>query len=238
MNRLKEISKQLNNLFNIESMKAFEKSEEKVELHDDLKECIEEWSFGKSIHHPLLVVAPMGDNPLLTTQYNLQYEAKCIQVQNAIENKDIEMFIYLHERPYRHDALLKAYGEWWTPDLDEDYWNQVARVWIDSENIYQNKYSWRSLLTEQYSNPNLMMNEEEKIFFDSLPDEITIFRGGMDDKGFSWTLDKDRACWFANRWNQDQEVFEKTINKSDALAYLNGRNESEIIYVPEEEVSQ
>ena len=233
MNRLKEISKQLNNLFSIESMKAFEKSEEKVELHDDLKECIEEWSFGKSIHHPLLVVAPMGDSPILTTQYNLQYEAKCIQVQNAIENKDIEMFIYLHERPYRHDALLKAYGEWWTPDLDEDYWNQVARVWIDSENIYQNKYSWRSLLTEQYSNPNLMMNEEEKIFFESLPDEITIFRGGMDDKGFSWTLDKDRACWFANRWNQDQEVFEKTINKSDALAYLNGRNESEIIYVPE-----
>ena len=84
MNRLKEISKQLNNLFNIESMKAFEKSEEKVELHDDLKECIEEWSFGKSIHHPLLVVAPMGDSPILKTQYNLQYEAKCIQVQNAI----------------------------------------------------------------------------------------------------------------------------------------------------------
>ena len=79
------------------------------------------------------------------------------------------------------------------------------------------------------------MNEEEKTFFDSLPDEITIFRGGIDDKGFSWTLDKDRACWFANRWYQDHRVFEKTINKSDALAYLNGRNESDIIYVPEED---
>ena len=62
-------------------------------MHDDLKEWVGEASFGKSIHHPLLGVAPMGDNPILTTQYNLQYEAKCIQVQNAIENKDIEMFI-------------------------------------------------------------------------------------------------------------------------------------------------
>ena len=50
-----------------------------------------------------------------------------------------------------------------------------------------------------------------------------------------WTRDKDRACWFSNRFNQDQEVFEKTINKNDVLAYLNGRGEDEIIYIPEEE---
>ena len=250
MDRLKEISKQLSNLFSIESMKAFEKCEEKVELNADLKEYITEWSFGKSIHHPLLVVAPMGDSSILITQYNLQYESKTIQVQNAIERKDVDEFIYLHERPYRHDALLQAYGEWWTPESEEDYWDVVGSVWIDSENIYQNRYSWRSLLTEQYSYPHLMMDEKEKAFFDSLPEEITIFRGGMDDKGFSWTLDKDKAVWFADRWQMNgnlgdksnvtkrhnTNLFEKTINKNDALAYLNGRGESEIIYIPEEEL--
>ena len=136
MNRLQEIHKQLGDLFNDDSVfNALNNSEEKVELHDDLRKYFVEASFGKSIHHPLLVVVPMGDNPILTTQYNLQYEAKCIQVQNAIENKDIEMFIYLHERPYRHDALLKAYGEWWTPDSDEDYWDAVDQDWYGHDSL-------------------------------------------------------------------------------------------------------
>lgn len=249
MDRLREIQEQLGKLFSLESMTNFDFSK-KVELNADLKERIEEASFGKMIHHPLLVVVPMTeDNPLNITQYNLQYEAKVLQVQDAIEQNDIHRFIYLHERPYRHDALLNAYADWWIPDSDEEYWDVIVSAWIDSENIYQNKYSWKSLLTEQYANPHLMMDEKEKAFFDSLPEEITIFRGGMDDKGFSWTLDKDKAVWFANRWlmngnlgdksnvtkRHNTNLFEKTINKNDALAYLNGRRESEIIYIPEEE---
>ena len=249
MSRLQEIQKQLGNLFKMESLIYFDNLKEKVELNADLKERIEDASFGKMIHHPLLVVVPMTDNPISITQYNLQYEAKTIQLQDAIEQKDIDKFIYLHERPYRHDALLNAYAEWWMPDSDNDYWDVVVSVWIDSENIYANLYSWKSLLTEQYANPHLMMDEKEKAFFDSLPEEITIFRGGMDDKGFSWTLDKDRANWFADRWlmngnlgdksnvtkRHNTNLFEKTINKNDALAYLNGRGEDEIIYIPEEE---
>ena len=250
MDRLREIQEQLGKLFSLESMTNFD-FDKKVELNADLKERIEEASFGKMIHHPLLVVVPMSeDNPLNITQYNLQYEAKVIQVQDAIEQNDIHRFIYLHERPYRHDALLNAYADWWIPDSDAEYWDVIVSAWIDSENIYQNKYSWKSLLTEQYANPHLMMDEKEKAFFDSLPEEITIFRGGMDDKGFSWTLDKDKAVWFANRWQMNgnlgdksnvtkrhnTNLFEKTINKNDALAYLNGRGESEIIYIPEEEL--
>tara|TARA_R100001163_G_C5030112_1_gene170558 strand:- start:441 stop:1151 length:711 start_codon:yes stop_codon:yes gene_type:complete len=234
MNRLREIQEQLGNLFSLEGMTNFN-FDKKVELNADLKERIEEASFGKMIHHPLLVVVPMTDNPILITQYNLQYEAKVLQVQEAIEQNNIHGFIYLHERPYRHDALINAYAEWWIPDSDLEYWDVIVSAWIDSENIYANLSSWKSLLTEQYANPHLMMDEEEKAFFDSLPDEITIFRGGIDDKGFSWTLDKDKANWFANRLNQNEEVFEKTINKNNALAYLNGRGESEIIYIPEKE---
>ena len=81
-----------------------------------------------------------------------------------------------------------------------------------------------------------------------MPNTITIYRGGIDDKGYSWTLNKDYAVWFANRWimngnlgdesnvtnRHETNVFEKTINKSDAIAYLSDRGESEIIYRKED----
>ena len=50
MDRLREIQEQLGKLFSLESMTNFDFSK-KVELNADLKERIEEASFGKMIHH-------------------------------------------------------------------------------------------------------------------------------------------------------------------------------------------
>ena len=87
--------------------------------------------------------------------------------------------------------------------------------------------------------PQLMMNEDERETLESMPDKLTVYRGGMDDKGFSWTLNKDTAKWFAKRWDSHNyypisvpSVFEKEINKVDVLAYLDDRNEQEILYIP------
>ncbi len=46
------------------------------------------------------------------------------------------------------------------------------------------------------------MTKEELKIFNSLPDEFTIYRGvgHKRKKGLSWTLSKDTAEWFMNRY--------------------------------------
>ena len=210
--------------------------DEWVKLHADLQSHIDDQPSGKSIHHPLLVAFPFHDHWFSIREYNLRYEIKKLQKEEAVRTKDIREYIFLHERPYRVHALLDAYLHWWNPE-EPDWWKTVANVWIDSENIFQKISYWKSILTEQFSCPHLMMDEKDKKIFNELPAWINIYRGGYDDKGFSWTLDKEKAEWFSNRFkflHPEMKVFEKRISKLDALAYLRGRDEAEIIYIPEE----
>ena len=77
-----------------------------------------------------------------------------------------------------------------------------------------------------------LMNQEEQFVFDSLPENITVYRGIQKDatiNALSWTLDKNIAKWFANRFDNNGEVVEATINKKYVFAYLNGRGEKEIV---------
>ena len=74
------------------------------------------------------------------------------------------------------------------------------------------------------------MDEEEKKKYDSLPEYFTVYRGARDPDGYSWTLDVEKARWFASRWGQDLSVFSKKVNKlEDTVAYFNSRNEEEIL---------
>jgi len=48
--------------------------------------------------------------------------------------------------------------------------------------------------------------------------------------GFSWTIDKRIADWFANRYeDKESYVYECTVDKKDILCYLDIRNEKEVI---------
>lgn len=69
----------------------------------------------------------------------------------------------------------------------------------------------------------------------SLPEKVKIYRGlGSKSRrdGISWTLSKEKAEWFATRFKDNGEVLTAEANKSDILAFLNGRNEQEIIINP------
>lgn len=77
-----------------------------------------------------------------------------------------------------------------------------------------------------------VMEEEEYRAFCALPDEITVYRGVKPNgkiKALSWTLNKDRAEWFANRFESDGCVYRAVIKKEDVLAYFSCRNEEEIV---------
>jgi hypothetical protein len=203
-------------------------------LNNELASSIRIVSKGgiEMIHHKYFVNIYF-DNEFTNDQANKVYDYKKKAVDEAIKDKDISSYLWLHERAYRVEAILYALEDWWKPSK-KDYWEVIANVWTDTENVYENHLAWEQLLFLEFSDSHLMMDEEDAKFFNELPNTITIYRGGVDDKGYSWTLDKEKAEWFASRFNFDYEVFEKTINKSDAIAYLSDRNESEIIYRKED----
>ena len=77
------------------------------------------------------------------------------------------------------------------------------------------------------------MNEEEFNLLQSLPDEVTIYRGcqaGINENGLSWSLNKKKAEFFANRFGKEGIILERKIPKSNIIAFLNGRGESEVIW--------
>jgi hypothetical protein len=79
------------------------------------------------------------------------------------------------------------------------------------------------------------MSEEEICFLDTLPEQIEIWRGAShagDPSGLAWTLDREKAIWFAQRWCSEARpplLAKGIVGKSDVLAYFEKRNEREIV---------
>ena len=71
--------------------------------------------------------------------------------------------------------------------------------------------------------------------YKNLPESIRVYRGvavGRNPKGLSWTNNLEKARWFSNRFNNENEVgYIQTVvvNKKDILAYFNTRNEDELV---------
>ena len=71
-----------------------------------------------------------------------------------------------------------------------------------------------------------------------LPDVVTLWRGTRDlpfsdaAKGYSWTTDRDTACWFAMRFaaqNNTPLVLTADVAKSDIALFTQDRSESEAV---------
>ncbi len=97
-----------------------------------------------------------------------------------------------------------------------------------------------------------LMNKKEFEFYNSLPDEsIKVYRGiavnNLDDVkedfGFSWTLDKNIAKWFAERYLNENDklipvVFEREISKDEIIWVLLERNEKEVVICNLDQMSE
>lgn len=199
-----------------------------IELHKDLKKHIVKLNSGmEMIHHPLYV-GTYTSHAHINDLANKSYKSKKKYIRKYTEEKDINAFMNVIERPYRVPMVMSVLRSWWNPTKQE-YWDVISWIWQDTECVYENLDTWIELMTLEFSEPQLMMNDKEKEVYDNLPEIVRVYRGGVDDKGLSWSLSREKAEWFANRFDYGYEVFEKEIKKSDILAYLNGRQEQEII---------
>ena len=194
-----------------------------MELHPELAACLTTGETFTMIRHPLVHTLFMGtDMEIEWANESLALKRKA--VMQALAKSDYGTAVWMHERPYRLDVLKRV------PTSAPDYWSLVARVWLDTEHPSNAIDDWVEIFSHR--DAHLMMDDDERQVYDALPDEVEIYRGVGDvfeDSGISYTLSIERARWFASRFDEDGVVLTRTVPKTEIVAYLNGRNESEVI---------
>jgi hypothetical protein len=210
----------------VEDLMAQLVAEHSEPLHPDLLPYFEkstgEWEM---LRHPLVYQVPFRSNG----SANAQYAQKLKAVKEALGSWNYSQYVFLHERPYRVEAFKKIEKQLGIVN----YWQLLTQVWIDTENQYAYLKDWKKLLSADRGDRNDMMNDEDKESLRLLPEEVTIYRGcqeGLNENGLSWTLDKSKAEFFANRFGKKGIILERKIPKSDIIAVLTGRNEAEVIW--------
>jgi hypothetical protein len=185
----------------------------------------------KILNHPLVqeLFVDIERGALL----NARLAQKKKMLKQALKEKNILSYIFLHERPYRLGAFIAYITR--VNVSGKQYWETLMHIWCDSENIWQNKQQWMELLNEDRPNKHFMMDVSERKFFKTFKNEITVYRGyrrGSDRCGLSWTMSIGKAEWFAQRYHREHDqafVLTGKVSKEDIHAYTNGRNEQEII---------
>lgn len=203
------------------------------DLDPELACCETQSAIGPVIKHPLLFAVPYV--PAMNAMINQAFRAKRAAVEEAQNSRRWEHYLWLHERPYRVWAFARIAGQ-----LDDrDYWEQLGRLWTDSENIFEAEALWLRLLTDpaRLACRALMMTGEERAHLAGLPDRITVYRGYSQPgrgNGMSWTLSRDVARRFALRFTVDTRgrIARREVDKCDVIAYFGGRGEQEIVLAP------
>jgi hypothetical protein len=209
----------------VEELMAKMVAEHSETLHPALAPYLEQSDIGWTmLRHPLVYQVPFFSNG----SANAYFAQKTKAVEKAIADKNYKQFVWLFERPFRVEAFIKIADKL----SDTDYWKLLSDVWIDTENQYAYLEEWKQLLASQRPNRHYMMDEEEDNILRALAQEVTIYRGcqkGINEDGLSWTLDKSKAEFFANRFGKKGIILERTVSKNDIVAVLLGRGESEVI---------
>jgi hypothetical protein len=211
------------------------------DLHPELAEYLETGSslLGSMIRHPLVFSVPHWEQS--NKMVNRQFAQKTKAVAAAIAEGNWATFVFLHERPYRVDALEAVLFEHEIED-PAIVWPLISSVWIDSENIYQNFRRWKDIWEVPVPRRTVkIMDMEERAALNALPATITVYRGVAHESsvgGMSWTTDRDKAVWFARRFAADERrkpmLATATVRRKDVIAHFLGRNEFEIVVLPED----
>jgi hypothetical protein len=117
------------------------------------------------------------------------------------------------------------------------YWRLLRAMWLSQRTLWEHIRHYKDFFQSRIGSRSEMMDAEERETLANLPNLITVYRGvrGYKADGLSWTIDYDIAKKYANRARTDDRtaygrtVFTGTIQKCDVVAFINARNESEII---------
>lgn len=119
----------------------------------------------------------------------------------------------------------------------KDFSSFLANAWTEQENpnMDVNVSTSTAIKWFKEADKKAMMDEEDYAYWETLPEEVTLYRGvarGRKKYGISWTDDKEKAIWFKNRWATPEEqgkLLRVTVKKKHCLCYLDSRGEKEIV---------
>jgi hypothetical protein len=123
-------------------------------------------------------------------------------------------------------------------------WPVIGEAWVMSNGIMEDWDTWLSIWSYAFredgtltkSHRNVMLTSDRRVF-DSLPKRVRLYRGCHDEdsaEGFSWTLDRSVAVFFARRvaYQGEAVVAQITVNRKHILAYFGEREEQEVVLHP------
>ena len=117
------------------------------------------------------------------------------------------------------------------------FWTMIYRHWARFDGIPHEEYSALFEFLRSKHDPALMP-KAGRALYESLPDEIAVYRGGDDPyvhRGLSWTLDYTVAKTFAQAYgyaimtHEYPVILSGIVKKSDVAFATNERRESEIV---------
>lgn len=150
------------------------------------------------------------------------------------------------------DGVISAFGRNWGLDVfsiihpelsDAHYWRALAEVWEMMERPGRAASRFKRFLASPRPQREQMMTERDRITLAAMPSVIHVFRGSSGRRqwatGWSWTIDRERAEWFATRLPRFSRTPLLTIGvvaKDDVFAYFgkppDHRGEDEIVADP------
>lgn len=210
------------------------------ELDPRLQPWLDDGPFGPALKHPLvfdIIHTPQGN-----ARANWQLEQKLRMLREAKAEQNWHMAVFLYERPYRLDAFNDISWHLTGPE----YWKLLGQVWTDTENCWQYVDEWREALTADPEGREMMSSPDVRCVFELPPEQgglaplTRIYRGYCFDEmlnSFSWTLDKARAKYFANRLrlvdHPPAKIASGYVAREHVIAYITTRDEQELVILPE-----
>lgn len=175
------------------------------------------WTY---LSHPLVQQVPFYSWKMANTQLHAKRE----RLAKDIAAKNWHAVMWWFERPYRIEALANYMKE-----IPHDEFRELLLlVWMDTEAPTHN-YGTRRLL-RLFRRAGFIM-DADVVDLEAMPPRLTLYRGTRPKykHGLSWTLDEDKARWFANRLRPYGRVYRCEVDKRDILAWVSGRGEREIV---------
>lgn len=192
------------------------------------------------VTHPFLESAIIYDNmsepPFNAFEEQVRFEEYLISFyDNYIDRcEDIPQLVSLVRKPYML-GYIKWLKNYKIIDIREAG-NLLAEHWTDIERLCgdANVDKRQVLRWIRRADKSILMEQEDLDAYNSFKDEVTVYRGYRYSRhklGLSWTIDSDKAVWFANRYKIDKKsyVAKAKIKKEDIVAYISSGGESEVI---------
>lgn len=197
---------------------------------------------------PVIIKHPFTDSGIVTVRSGNEYRAADItadeavrsqwreQMASLIENAETPRHIYMMLTKSYRFAFLKYAMPYFS---QKDFSEYLANAWVmcESPNNDPNFTQKQMLGLFKKADPQVLMDEDEYKQFQALEDTLVVYRGVTSYnanrvKALSWTLDREKAEWFAHRFDEDGAVYEAKIDKAHVYAFFSSRNESEVIVDP------